>query len=491
MSDPTLSLVRSDEVTRVVASRDAAVDLYDHALTMLDEVYALLDHARSNLARACGGSVHSAFYSKGVDEVDKFHALIKRVDVQEMIQTSRGLVDVAVWAGLVENTSLSDYMDKKAKEELRKQLSYSPRKPTREDEIDVQWAGIPAVTEENVRATFDQFIGDAPTIWRRGIANAFAALDRRFRSHDGFKIGDRMVITNAFDAWGSWSYYHDHRATLDDVERVFLVMDKRDPADPEFEGISKRISRERGNQGLTPRQSVHEGDYFRVRVFKNGNAHLWFTRKDLVDRVNLALAEYYGAALGHGVECDPDPEAWFDRSRSLMIPRPEDHFPTPPDLVQRVMSEAGLNYQDGLLVLEPSAGDGDLAREAVRLGHTVDCVECSNARASALLASGLYWSVDCRDFLQVSPDGRYDVVVMNPPFGKGQSIDHVWHAMEFLRPGGKLVAIMPAGVEFSSTRRAVALRDRVKEHRGQWWDLPAGSFAPATNVNTTLLVVTL
>lgn len=45
-----------------------------------------------------------------------------------------------------------------------------------------------------------------------------------------------------------------------------------------------------------------EGDYFRVRIFKNGNLHIWFERDDLLQSVNLLLAEYYGEAIGDGYE---------------------------------------------------------------------------------------------------------------------------------------------------------------------------------------------
>src|SRR3546814_11086599 len=48
--------------------------------------------------------------------------------------------------------------------------------------------------------------------------------------------------------------------------------------------------------------TVIEGDYFRVRVFKNGNLHIWFERDDLLQSVNLLLAEYYGEAIGDGYE---------------------------------------------------------------------------------------------------------------------------------------------------------------------------------------------
>lgn len=57
-------------------------------------------------------------------------------------------------------------------------------------------------------------MADSGTIFKRGIANCFVNLDRRFRSHDGWKIGSRVILSNAFNEWGSWNYHRNHRDTL-------------------------------------------------------------------------------------------------------------------------------------------------------------------------------------------------------------------------------------------------------------------------------------
>jgi hypothetical protein len=44
--------------------------------------------------------------------------------------------------------------------------------------------------------------------------------------------------------------------------------------------------------------------YARVRWFKNGNAHLWFKRPELVDKMNKILAKHYPGALAY----DPNAE---------------------------------------------------------------------------------------------------------------------------------------------------------------------------------------
>jgi hypothetical protein len=86
------------------------------------------------------------------------------------------------------------------------------------------------------------------------------------------------------------------------------------------------------------------------------------------------------------------------------------------------------------------------------------------------------------DFLQQNGNlGTFDRIVMNPPFQNGQDILHIKHAMAFLRPGGKLVALCANGPR---------QREQLQPLASHWEDLPAGSFATqGTNVNVALLVI--
>ena len=138
-------------------------------------------------------------------------------------------------------------------------------------------------------------------------------------------------------------------------------------------------------------------------------------------------------------------------------------------------------------MLEPSAGAGNLARPLVEKGAIVDCVEIQAHLAQQLEASGLYRSVTRGDFIGLPPRPVYDRVIMNPPFNLERDIDHVMHALNFLKPEGLLVAIMSAGTEWRETKKARAFRDRMTAMGASWHDLPAGSFSEVgTNVNTVI-----
>ena len=331
----------------------------------------------------------------------------------------------------------------------------------------------------------------------RGIATCFSRLDRRFRSHLGFKVGHRVILENAFNEHGDWGYGQWHRRkrdTLIDIDRTFHVLDGR--GNPEtYGGIVGAIDAERGSGRMNgARQSEVESDYFKIRIYKNGNAHVWFKIQRLVDAVNRLLAEYYGETLADATNQRREDAKGREGGKSKAMAKNFGFFATPDDVAERAIANARIYRKDGApppTVLEPSAGTGALARRAAERGAQVDCVEIQPEMAHLLRAQGCYRSVIAGDFLeQVPGPGRtYDVVVMNPPFDQGLDIDHVRHALQFLKPDGRLVAIVSAACEFRETHAAKAFRRELERLNAAWVDIPAGAFSEAgTNVNTVMIV---
>lgn len=161
-------------------------------------------------------------------------------------------------------------------------------------------------------------------------------------------------------------------------------------------------------------------------------------------------------------------------------------FDTPPAIAERAVALCQIEL--GNTVLEPSAGRGALAIGAVAAGGLVCCVEIDDKRAAALSETGLYEAVVHEDFLLRRGTPRYDRVLMNPPFAKRADVHHVFHAIGFLKPAGRLVAIMSAGVLFRSDPLTVDFRDMVASHGGMVEELPPESFkSSGTSVNAVVV----
>ena len=506
-------LVPLASVEQIVDFRNKALALYEKAHQSIALAHGAITAAHDMAQRAAPLCANNYNYDR-IAEIDRFYSAVRLPEANEFLRVARQITDLRCWSHIVSLTDLERLMDVQAKEQLREQMRYVPAKTGRNGELiteDEIAKGMPHITVGNIYATLDQFRADAGMIFRRGIANAFSGLDRRFKSHDGFKIGSRVIVTRMFNDWGGieWGRTRD---TLVDIERVFAILDGR--PESSFQSTLHMLQSERRG-GHDRRQSVHENEYFRVRCFMNGNAHLWFVRDDLVRQVNKLLAEYYGETIGDGMTAEDDPL----ENRKTTPAKRFGFYPTPPDAVDRMFSgnygSVGLNVlrrkdDERLRVLEPSAGTGNLARRCVRtigeldewaggreryeneyrFDNQVDCVEVQPELADVLRNEGIYSRVICADFLSLNPGlfEKYDIIVMNPPFDLERDVDHVTHALKFLKAGGSLHAIMSAGVEFRETRKAIAFRALVESMGGRFDDLPPGSFAEVgTHVNTVVL----
>ena len=125
-------------------------------------------------------------------------------------------------------------------------------------------------------------------------------------------------------------------------------------------------------------------------------------------------------------------------------------FVTPADLARRVAEAADI--QEGHKVLEPSAGTGSLLAAARECGGVMTGVEKDHRLANALRQQ--FGDIRQADFLQLDGSlGKFDRIIMNPPFANQADIEHVTHALKFLKEGGKLVAIMSAGLRSGKTGR--------------------------------------
>ncbi len=166
-------------------------------------------------------------------------------------------------------------------------------------------------------------------------------------------------------------------------------------------------------------------------------------------------------------------------------------FATPPAVVARLLELAELGT--GMRVLEPSAGTGNIAkavRDVVGDEGKVDCCEIHPPFVDALTRMGFdTWPMD---FLLVDDEEfePYDRVVMNPPFAKGQDIEHVWRAHRLLKPSGILVAVMHPGWQTGGTKREGAFRDWLKDRAGTIEDVEAGAFKESgTDIATVIVKV--
>lgn len=150
-----------------------------------------------------------------------------------------------------------------------------------------------------------------------------------------------------------------------------------------------------------------------------------------------------------------------------MIPKDSiDFYPTPDALADDMIyalrasdDGSGLSYLPQP-ILEPSAGDGAIARSIERASgiyreHRTGKVTCGQREAKSLDLDCIELSADFRailkkdgfrvvhdDFLTFRPCKRYAAIAMNPPFSAGAA--HLLKALDVMKYGGKIACILNA-----------------------------------------------
>lgn len=159
------------------------------------------------------------------------------------------------------------------------------------------------------------------------------------------------------------------------------------------------------------------------------------------------------------------------------------YFPTPPELAKKVIKLADI--ESGYMVLEPQAGQAGIAMHVPK-DATLHCIELLPDNVAVLEKQGYH--VTPGDFLKCDLDPVFDSVVMNPPFERQADIDHVLHAWKCLKPGGRLVSIMSAGVLFRENKKTVEFKSLL-DRCGRYEVNPDGAFKASGTMVKTIIVV--
>lgn len=143
-------------------------------------------------------------------------------------------------------------------------------------------------------------------------------------------------------------------------------------------------------------------------------------------------------------------------------------FPTPPEIAGKLF--AGIDWRGVSTILEPSAGKGDLLNYAkkvsvgrsyqgykIRLNERnldIDCVEIDPDLQHILVGKG--YRVVHDDFLTFRTRKQYDLIIMNPPFDKGEL--HLLQALALCENGGQVACVLNAETvrnPYTNSRKAL------------------------------------
>lgn len=266
-------LIPSVAVDRVIAQRNSGVDMFMQGVKALQEAQKLLAAAAgrdgfSGMAQLVESGLRGSRSAKGDEAIRRSICLH---------------ADRDIWQRLMEDTGMLTLMSAAQKKQWSTDL-YSDN--------------CPEISLDNVLATFRQLNASKAETFEQGVIDVFRNLSWDYRTNNPRYLGKRIIIDGVLDNYqGKWysvrSYGQDR---INDLARPFWLLDGKTV--PDFrvsEGVQLSDFIQQG--GVSSVGELLTCDYFTLRVFKKGSAHITFTRPDLVDRVNDIIARHYPGAL--------------------------------------------------------------------------------------------------------------------------------------------------------------------------------------------------
>jgi phospholipid N-methyltransferase len=182
---------------------------------------------------------------------------------------------------------------------------------------------------------------------------------------------------------------------------------------------------------------------------------------------------------------------WTKEASLMSIPG---FFPTPPPVAEQLVTLACI--EPGHRILEPSAGSGNLIDAVLQSSGNVQLSYCEMNCFLLDLLREKYDGKDFvhfagRDFMELDPahsGQQFDRIVMNPPFERGQDIDHIFHAYRMLAPKGILTAIVSAGVFHRKDKKTLGFRKLLEQAQAFVQQLPGDAFKSSGTMTQCTIV---
>jgi hypothetical protein len=263
----------------------------DNMLNQRQAIVAKMASARENLREAqtlCNAQgVSLSYIIASRHDYGRNQILQDDGDRDSYLREFTQRLDAQLWQRLMHESGLRTLMDAKAREEWDKAIA------------DVK---TPALTRENIEATFEQLHNARGEMFERGVIEVFRSLSWDYKSNLPHKFGKRVVVSYFMDSYGITCGY-SRADRLADLERCLHMLDSK-PVPDHRQGIvqlcgdiQRNIMRHRATDPDPVPARIAEDGYFKVKWFKNRNGHFYFKRQDLVDKLNAIIAKHYPGAL--------------------------------------------------------------------------------------------------------------------------------------------------------------------------------------------------
>ncbi|MBZ7830702.1 DUF4942 domain-containing protein [Raoultella planticola] len=261
-------LICSTSIERIVTGRDTALKQIEQLIQQLDSISRLTSEIGGGTAQDWAMKVGHRYDSWMTENTDKALPAITRN------------IDRSIWRDLMLKSGMMALMDAQARDQWHKNLEEGE---------------LPAISEVNILSTFEQLHRNKMDVFERGIINVFKGLSWDYKTNSPCSFGKKIIVNNlvTHNRWGfnlNWGWRRDQLA---DLERMLFLLDGKPIPDNRGDVTTRLMDHIRDN----PSKDVYEDDFFSVRYFQKGTAHITFKRPDLTEKMNDIVAKHYPGML--------------------------------------------------------------------------------------------------------------------------------------------------------------------------------------------------
>ncbi|CNK94083.1 DUF4942 domain-containing protein [Yersinia frederiksenii] len=262
-------VICSTSIERVVSGRNAALAQIEALIHQLEDISAITNSIGGGIARdwAMRQDFRCGCW------------LMEKAETAMPVITRN--LDRGIWRDLMVKSGMLSLMDGQARDQWYRNL---------------EGDNIPAVTQDNIYSTFEQLHQQKDEVFERGVINLFKGLSWHYKTNSPCRFGKKVIMSNlvSCNQWGFTLNHNYRRDQLADLERMLHLLDGKAIPDNRGDVTSRLYEHIRANSHIA---KVYEDDYFAIKYFMKGSAHLTFRKPALIDKLNTIIAKYYPGIL--------------------------------------------------------------------------------------------------------------------------------------------------------------------------------------------------
>ncbi|MFV8801835.1 DUF4942 domain-containing protein [Yersinia sp. LJYL362] len=266
-------VICSTSIERIITVRNTALVQIEALIHQLEDISAITNSIGGGIAK--DWAMRQDFRC-GSWLMEKTETAMKAI--------ARNL-DRGIWRDLMKKSGILSLMDAQARDQWYRNL---------------EGDNIPAISEESIYSTFEQLHRDKDNVFERGVINVFKSLSWDYKSNHPCKFGKKIIVNNlvSYTQWGFTLNHSYRRDQLADLERMLFLLEGKAIPDNRGDVTTRLYEHMSANRQMT---KVYEDDYFSIKYFMKGSAHLTFRKPGLMDKMNDIIAKHYPSVLAERV----------------------------------------------------------------------------------------------------------------------------------------------------------------------------------------------